>query len=112
MNNKVISTAKSIQTLLDDFNISNDNLDAFIKEAETMPDSKTLDKYNELVEAYNNAGGYSIKLNTANELVAFYDSHTEELSAKASEIAVLKEIIEAVEQLEKLYNELQSLLDE
>lgn len=111
MNSKAIEKAKAIQSLLDEYNISNDNLDLFIKEAETMPDSATLDKFNELVEAYNNAGGYAIKADTAKDLIAFYDSHTEELSAKQSEMARLKEVNEDANTLEKLYNEFKSLLD-
>lgn len=111
MNQNAIKTAKAIQVLLDEYNITNDSLDLFIKEAETMPDSATLDKFNELVEAYNNAGGYAIKSDTAKELIAFYDSHTEELSAKQSEIARLKEVDEDAQKLEQLYNEFKSLLD-
>lgn len=111
MNQNAIKTAKAIQVLLDEYNITNDSLDLFIKEAETMPDSATLDKFNELVEAYNNAGGYAIKSDTAKELIGFYDSHTEELSAKQSEIARLKEVDEDAQKLEQLYNEFKSLLD-
>lgn len=111
MNSKAIEKAKAIQTLLDEYNISNDSLDLFIKEAETMPDSATLDKFNELVEAYNNAGGYAIKSDTAKDLLAFYDSHTEELSAKQSEMARLRSVSEDAETLERLYNEFKPLLD-
>lgn len=111
MNQNAIKTAKAIQVILDEYNISNDNLDLFIKEAETMPDSATLDKFNELVEAYNNAGGYAIKSDTAKDLLAFYDSHTEELNAKQSEMERLRSVTEDAETLERLYNELKPLLD-
>lgn len=111
MNSKAIEKAKAIQSLLDEYNISNDSLDLFIKEAETMPDSATLDKFNELVEAYNNAGGYAIKSDTAKDLLAFYDSHTEELSAKQSEMARLRSVSEDADTLERLYNEFKPLLD-
>ncbi|HCT1231932.1 TPA: hypothetical protein OTO26_002664 [Staphylococcus aureus] len=111
MNSKAIEKAKAIQSLLDEYNISNDSLDLFIKEAETMPDSATLDKFNELVEAYNNAGGYAIKSDTAKDLLAFYDSHTEELSAKQSEMARLRSVSEDADTLERLYNEFRPLLD-
>lgn len=112
MDSRIIDTARAIQTLLADYDVDNDSLNTFIKEAETMPDSATLDTYNELVDAYNTAGGYEVKVERAKDLIAFYNSHPQELSAKQSEINNLTRVLEDVEKLRAMYEELQSLIDE
>lgn len=112
MNTRIIDTAKAIQVLLGDYGLPNDSLQAFINEAESMPDSATLDKYNELVDAYNTAGGYEVKINAAEDLIAFYNAHSQELEQKRQEINNLQNVLEDVVTLQRLYNELQSLIDE
>lgn len=112
MDSQIIDKAKGIQTLLAEYGVDNDSLNTFIKEAETMPDSATLDKYNELVDAYNTAGGYEVKIECAKDLIAFYNAHPQELSVKQSEINNLVNVLEDVERLRRMYEELQSLIDD
>ncbi|EGO5843313.1 hypothetical protein HKH46_002687 [Enterococcus faecalis] len=107
-----LQTALAIQTLLSEYNVENDSLNTFIQEASELPTSENLDRYNDLVEEYNNASGYDSKKDSAEELIAFYNAHSEELSAKQSEITTLQKVLEDAEQLYSLYNALASQLED
>lgn len=108
---QAVSKAQAIQALLLEYGVENDSLDIFIKEAETMPDSETIDKYNELVEEYNSSKSYTDKMDSAEDLINFYNSHAEELEMKEQEIAQLKKVTEDAEKLNHMYDELLDLVD-
>lgn len=108
---QAVSKAQAIQALLLEYGVENDSLDMFIKEAETMPDSETIDKYNELVEEYNSSKSYTDKMDSAEDLINFYNSHAEELEMKEQEIAQLKKVTEDAEKLNHMYDELLDLID-
>lgn len=108
---QAVSKAQAIQALLLEYGVENDSLDIFIKEAETMPDSETIDKYNELVEEYNSSKSYTDKMDSAEDLISFYNSHAEELEMKEQEIAQLKKVTEDAEKLNHMYDELLDLVD-
>src|SRR5699024_1166330 len=109
---QAVSKAQAIQALLSEYDVENDSLDTFIKEAETMPDGETIDKYNELVEEYNSSKGYNDKMDSAEDLINFYNSHPEELEMKEHEINALIKVTEDAEKLNQMYNELLSLVEE
>lgn len=109
---QAVSKAQAIQALLSEYGVENDSLDVFIKEAETMPDSETIDKYNELVEEYNSSKGYNEKMDSADDLINFYNSHAEELEMKEPEIAQLKKVTEDAEKLNQMYEELLEIVEE
>lgn len=109
---QAVSKAQAIQALLSEYGVENDSLDTFIKEAETMPDGETIDKYNELVEEYNSSKGYNDKMDSAEDLINFYNSHAEELEMKEHEINALIKVTEDAEKLNQMYNELLSLVEE
>lgn len=109
---QAVSKAQAIQALLLEYGVENDSLDIFIKEAETMPDSETIDKYNELVEEYNSSKSYTDKMDSAEDLINFYNSHAEELEMKEQEIAQLKKVTEDAEKLNHMYDELLDLVNE
>ena len=109
---QAVSKAQAIQALLSEYGIDNDSLDLFIKEAESMPDGETIDKYNELVEEYNSSKGYDDKMDSADDLINFYNSHAEELEMKEPEIAMLKKVVDDAEQLNRMYEELLDIVDE
>lgn len=109
---QAVSKAQAIQALLSEYGVENDSLDVFIKEAETMPDSETIDKYNELVEEYNSSKGYNEKMDSADDLISFYNSHAEELEMKSNEIAQLKKVTEDAEKLNQMYEELLEIVEE
>ena len=109
---QAVSKAQAIQALLSEYGVENDSLDIFIKEAETMPDSETIDKYNELVEEYNSSKSYTDKMDSAEDLINFYNSHAEELEMKEQEIAQLKKVTEDAEKLNHMYDELLDRVNE
>lgn len=106
-----IDTAKAIQNLLQDYGVENDSLNAFIKEAEEMPDSKTLDEYNSLVEEYQKATSYEDIVRSAEDILELYNAHKEELSQKASEMAKLDATLDDFRKLNELYEELDKLVE-
>lgn len=107
-----IDTARAIQSLLQEYGVDNDSLDSFIKEAEELPDARTLDTFNDLVEDYQNASGYSNIISTGEELLDFYNSHAEELSYKANEMAKLNNALEDFEKVHTLYEKLDSEIED
>ena len=107
-----IDTARAIQSLLQEYGVDNDSLDSFIKEAEELPDARTLDTFNDLVEDYQNASGYSNIISTGEELLDFYNSHAEELSYKANEMAKLSNALEDFEEVHRLYEQLDSEIED
>lgn len=106
-----IETAKAIQTLLQDYGVENDSLNAFVKEAEELPSGKTLDEYNSLVEDYQNASSYENIVSSAEAILEFYNAHKEELSHKASEMAKLDATMDDFRKLNDLYEQLDSELE-
>lgn len=107
-----IDTAKAIQNLLSEYGVDNDSLNAFIKEAEELPDSKTLDEFNSLVEDYQNAGTYDTIVKTSEELLDFYESHKQELSQKASEMNELSKTLEDYKKVNDLYEQLDAEIED
>lgn len=107
-----IETAKAIQTLLQDYGAENDSLNAFIKEAEELPSSQTLDEYNSLVEDYQNASSYENIVSSAEAILEFYNGHKEELSQKANEMAKLDATLEDFRKLNDLYEQLESEIED
>lgn len=101
-----LDTAKSIQNLLSEQGVENDSLNSFIKEASQLPDEKELDKFNEFVEDYQNASGYDNIVSASEELLDFYNSHREQLSQKANEMAKLSEMLETYKKVHDLYEKL------
>lgn len=107
-----IDTAKAIQGLLQDYGTENDSLNAFIKEAEELPDSKTLDEYNSLVEDYQNASSYDDIISSAEAILELYNGHKEELSQKANEMAKLDATLDDFRKLNDLYEELEGEVED
>src|SRR5699024_6307207 len=109
---QAVSKTQAIQALLSDYDVENYSLETFIKEAETMPDGETIDKYNELVEEYNSSTGDNDKMDSAEELINLYNSNAEGLEMKEQEIEQLKKVTEDDEKLNHMYDELLDLVNE
>lgn len=107
-----IETAKAIQTLLQDYGMENDSLNAFVKEAEELPSGQTLDEYNNLVEDYQNATSYESIVSSAEAILEFYNGHKEELSQKANEMAKLDATMDDFRKLNALYEKLDSEIED
>ena len=107
-----IETAKAIQTLLQDYGVGNDSLNAFLKEAEELPSGRTLDEYNSLVEDYQNATSYETIVSSAEAILEFYNGHKEELSQKANEMAKLDATMDDFRKLNALYEQLDSEIED
>ena len=107
-----IDTAKAIQGLLNEHGVENDSLNTFIKEAENLPDIKTLDTFNNLVEEYQSANTFDTILRSGNELLEFYSSHAQELEQKAPEMRKLASVLEDFEQIDKLYDQLDAEIED
>lgn len=107
-----IETAKAIQTLLQDYGMENDSLNAFVKEAEELPSAQTLDEYNSLVEDYQNATSYESIISSAEAILEFYNAHREELSQKANEMAKLDATMDDFRKLNALYEQLDSEIED
>lgn len=107
-----IDTAKAIQSLLQEYGVENDSLDAFIKEAEELPSVETLDRFNELVEDYQNASSYDSIIAAGEELLDFYNAHTEALYYKGREMARLDETLDDYRKINSLYQKLDSEIED
>lgn len=108
---RAIETAKAIQSLLGEYGIENESLEAFVKEAETLPSGETVDTYNRLVEEYKNATSRSDVHATGEALLAHYHKHEDQLLNKADEMRELAQYLEDDATLEELYIELARQLD-
>ena len=105
------TTISAIQALLDAYGMENSSLDKLKAQLDTLPDSKTVDTYNELVTKYQRARGYQNFMQASEELVSFYNKHSEELSQKREEIAKLQEVIDTNKEMHRLYEKLESELN-
>lgn len=106
-----IETAKSIQNLLQEYGVDNDSLNAFIKDASELPSSEVLDGFNYRVEDYQKANTYDTVVQAGDELLNFYNSHTEELSYKANEMSELEKTLEDYKKIHDLYEELDAQIE-
>lgn len=107
-----LSTAKTIQGILDGYGIENDSLNTFIKEVDEMPDEKTLETFNSLVEDYQKAGSSDNVIRSAEALLDFYEQHKSELSHKASEMDRLDAKHNAFLQANNLYQSLDTAIED
>lgn len=106
-----IETAKSIQNLLQEYGVENDSLNAFIKDASELPSSEVLDGFNDRVETYQKANTYDTVTQAGDELLNYYNSHTEELSYKANEMSELEKTLEDYKEIHDLYEKLDALIE-
>lgn len=111
INMGAIETAKSIQNLLQEYGVDNDSLNAFIKDASELPSSDVLDGFNDRVETYQKANTYDTVVQAGDELLNFYNSHTEELSYKANEMSELEKTLEDYKEIHDLYEKLDALIE-
>lgn len=107
-----LSTAKTIQGILDGYGIENDSLNTFIKEVDEMPDEKTLETFNSLVEDYQKAGSSDNVIRSAEALLDFYEQHKSELSYKASEMDRLDAKHNVFLQANNLYQSLDTAIED
>lgn len=105
------TTISAIQALLDAYGMENSSLDKLKTQLDTLPDSKTVDTYNDLVTRYQRARGYQNFMQASEDLVAYYNKHAEELSQKRDEIAKLKDLINVNKEMHRLYTKLESELN-
>lgn len=107
-----IETAKSIQSLLQEYGVDNDSLNAFVKEASELPSSKVLDEFNDRVEDYQKANTYDTVTQTGDELLNYYNAHAEELSYKANEMSELEKTLEDYKKIHDLYEKLDAEIED
>lgn len=105
------TTINAIQALLNAYDMENASLNKLKEQLDTLPDNKTVDTYNDLVTKYQRARGYQNFMQSAEDLVAFYNKHAEELSQKRDEIAKLQEVIDTNKEMHRLYEKLESELN-
>lgn len=105
------TTINAIQALLNAYDMENASLNKLKEQLDTLPDNKTVDTYNDLVTKYQRARGYQNFMQSAEDLVAFYNKHSEELSQKRDAIAKLQEVIDTNKEMHRLYEKLESELN-
>lgn len=105
------STIDAINTLLSAYGVENQSLQRLKQQLDTLPDGRVVDRYNELVLNVQQAKGYDNYMSSAEELIAYFSAHAEELQQKQSEIAKLQDVVEANRQLHQLYQQLESELN-
>ena len=105
------TTINAIQALLNAYGMENASLNKLEKQLDTLPDSKTVDTFNDLVTKYQRARGYQNFMGAAEDLVAYYNKHAEELSQKHDEIAKLEDVIATNKEMHRLYEKLESELN-
>lgn len=105
------TTISAIQALLNAYDMENASLNKLKEQLDTLPDTKTVDTYNDLVTKYQRARGYQNFMEAAENLVAYYSKHAEELSQKHDEIAKLQEVIDTNKEMHRLYEKLESELN-
>lgn len=107
----IYSYAKEIQTLLNEYNVSNDSLNVLVKEIQEMPSADVLDQYEKLVDKYNDARGSNEKLKYAEQILKFYDSNSEDLVANSDSIEELRRYYNDFNELISLYDKLAESLE-
>lgn len=105
------TTINAIQALLNAYDMENASLNKLKEQLDTLPDNKTVDTYNDLVTKYQRARGYQNFMQSAEDLVSYYNAHAEELSQKHDEIAKLQEVIDTNKEMHRLYEKLESELN-
>lgn len=107
-----VDTAKAIQNLLSEHGIDNDSLNVFIKEAENLPDYDVLNEFNKYVEDYQRANGYDSIMSAGEQLLDFFNRHSQELAYKASEMDDLSNTLEDYKQINDLYEQLDADMED
>lgn len=105
------TTINAIQALLNAYDMENASLNKLKEQLDTLPDNKTVDTYNDLVTKYQRARGYQNFMQSAEDLVTYYNKHADELSQKRDEITKLQEVIDTNKEMHRLYEKLESELN-
>lgn len=105
------NTIDAINSLLSAYGVENPSLQKLKQQLDTLPDGKVVDEYNSKVLEVQQAKGYEQYMSAAQDLIAYYTAHREELQQKESEIKQLEDCVNANQRLHSLYSELENELN-
>lgn len=100
------NSALAVKAILDERGIRNDSLEELLRDINKYPSSEILEQYNKLATNVNESSSYAERMEHARKLVAFYNSHADELSDRAGDIKRIKNDIAFNERLEEAYRKL------